>query len=40
MRSVFEPGEGSAAPVAMTLEQCEALKALGYIGAGQTCPED
>ena len=26
------------APAAMTKEQCEDLKALGYLGAGHTCP--
>ncbi len=40
MRSAFEPGEGSTAAAVMTREECEALKALGYVEAGQTCPED
>ncbi len=40
MRSVFEPREGPAVETVMSREQCEALKALGYVEAGQTCPED
>jgi hypothetical protein len=40
MLSVFEPGEGSTAAAEMTREECEALKALGYVEAGQACPED
>ena len=40
MRSVFEPGMGSAAEAVMTREECEALKALGYVEEGQPCPED
>jgi arylsulfatase A-like enzyme len=38
--TVFRPGTGEpAAPATMSRDQCEALKALGYVGADQTCPE-
>jgi arylsulfatase A-like enzyme len=40
MRTVFRPGVAEAgAPPAMSREQCENLKALGYIPADETCPE-
>jgi arylsulfatase A-like enzyme len=38
--TVFGPGAGEPdAPVTMSRDQCEALKALGYLGPGHTCPE-
>jgi arylsulfatase A-like enzyme len=37
---VFRPGsEASAGPESMSRDECEALKALGYLAADQPCPE-
>jgi hypothetical protein len=38
MRTVFRPGAAAGPPPIMSREQCEDLKALGYVAAGHTCP--
>ena len=38
--SVFRPGaDATAGPESMSRDECEALKALGYLSADQACPE-
>jgi arylsulfatase A-like enzyme len=38
--SVFRPGaDATAGPESMSRDECEALKALGYLTADQACPE-
>jgi hypothetical protein len=39
LRTVFRPARsGGEREAQMTREQCEALKALGYLGVGHVCP--